>query len=312
MRQTEPEERTSPGGLSVLTESSGEGTIGSQPSRGRRLKEGNHGVDLQAHLDNLDRKQQKIDDARPLPPATLRSLEDDFTIRYAHATTAIEGNTLTLSETQVVLEKGITIGGKTVREHLEVLNMRDALGWLRDVVKSREPVTDRTILEMHGIIMAGILKEEAGFFRRQPVYIRGSDHVPPNWVKVPDLMKDLSERIDLGRGGEHPVVFAAQAHLELVRIHPFVDGNGRTARLLTNLLLMRSGYPPAMYSATERREYLDAIREADSGSPDRFIVATADAVEFMQDRYLVMFAQVEEAHRHADMGEARDPKVDEQ
>ncbi len=267
-------------------------------------------MDLQAHLDTVDRKQRRIDDARPLPPATLRSLEDDFTIRYAHATTALEGNTLTLSETQVVLEKGITIGGKTVREHLEVLNMRDALGWLRGVAKSSEPVTDRTILEMHRIIMAGILKEEAGFLRRQPVYIRGSNQVPPNWVKVPDLMEGLSERINQGRGEDHPVVFAAQVHLELVGIHPFVDGNGRTARLLTNLLLMRSGYPPAIYSATERREYLDAIREADSGSPDRFIALTAEAVEFMQDRYLLMIAQVEEAHRFAEAGETSDRQVD--
>ncbi|MDA8345401.1 MAG: Fic family protein [Thermaerobacter sp.] len=248
----------------------------------------------EATLAAVDQKQRAIAQARPLPRATLLSLEDDFTIRYAYNTTAIEGNTLTLSETQVVLEDGIAIGGKTLREHLEVLNIRDALNWLREVVQQTEPVTDRSILAMHRIIMAGILKEEAGFYRRQPVYIRGASHLPPNWVKVPELMEDLSSRLEASPGGEHPVVFAATAHLELVRIHPFVDGNGRTARLLTNLLLMRSGYPPAMYSVGERAEYIDAIREADTVSHDRFIILTAQAVEFMQDRYLTMIHQVEE------------------
>jgi Fic family protein len=198
-------------------------------------------VNLDAALAALDQKQHAINRARPLPRATLQSLEADFTVRYAHNTTAIEGNTLTLSETQVVLEDGLTIGGKTLREHLEVLNIRDALTWLRDVVRQAESITDRSILEMHRIIMAGILKEEAGFYRRQPVYISGAAHVPPNWGKVPARMEELSGRLETGPTGEHPVVFAANAHLELVRIHPFVDGNGRTARLLTNLVLMNQG-----------------------------------------------------------------------
>lgn len=243
----------------------------------------------------VDEKKREIDQARPLSPETLRSLEDDFTVRYAHNTTAIEGNTLSLTETQVIIEYGTTVGGKTVREHLEVLNMRDALEWLREVVKNAEPVTDRSVMAMHKIIMAGILKADAGFYRRQAVYIRGAEHVPPNWVKVSSLMEAFSDWLQAGPGKDHPVVFAAKAHLELARIHPFVDGNGRTARLLTNLLLMRYGYPPALYSATERQEYLDSIREADTGDISRFTVVTAKAVEFMEDRYLEMIRQAREA-----------------
>lgn len=181
---------------------------------------------LKMSLAVVDQKQRLINQARPLPKTTLQSLEDDFTIRYSHHTTAIEGNTLTLSETQVVIEDGLAIGGKTLREHLEVLNMRDALTLLRKVVQQADPITDQTILEMQRIIMSGILKEEVGFYRHQPIYIRGASHVPPNWVKVPALMEDFSRRLAAGHGERHPVAFAADMHLDLVRIHPFVDGNG--------------------------------------------------------------------------------------
>ncbi len=247
-------------------------------------------------LASVDRKKREIDQARPLGPTALGSLKADFTVRYAHETTPIEGNTLSLAETQVVLEDGVTIAGKSVREHLEVLNMRDALNWLERVVHDETPVTEQTVYEMHRIIMSGILKEEAGFLRREPVYIVGSTHVPPNWVKLPDLMTDFSGWLSQGPAESHPVVFATRAHLELARIHPFVDGNGRTARLLTNLLLMRQGYPPALYESERRAEYIQAIREADDGGPDPFIACTARAVEVMEDRYLALIRMDREAH----------------
>lgn len=246
-------------------------------------------------LRRVDAKKREIDGARPLPAETLQSLRQTFVVRYAHETTAIEGNTLSLSETQVVLEDGITIGGKSIREHLEVLNIRDALQWLETVVGEDTPVDERTVLEMHRIIMAGILGNDAGSYRRHPVFIRGSWHVPPNWVKVPILMDAFGVWLREGRKDEHPVSFAAKAHVELVRIHPFADGNGRTARLLVNLLLMREGYPPAMYSADNRLEYIESLRETDGGDFSRFIVVTAKAVEFMEDRYLELIRQQREA-----------------
>ncbi len=246
-------------------------------------------------LASVDRKKREIDQARPLGPTALGSLKADFTVRYAHETTAIEGNTLSLAETQVVLEDGVTIAGKSVREHLEVLNMRDALNWLERVVHDETPVTEHTVYEMHRIIMSGILKEEAGFLRREPVYIVGSTYVPPNWVKLPDLMTDFSGWLSQGPVESHPVVFATRAHLELARIHPFVDGNGRTARLLTNLLLMRHGYPPALYESERRAEYIQAIREADDRGPDPFIACTARAVEVMEDRHLALIRMDREA-----------------
>ena len=252
----------------------------------------------------LDAQKRRIDAARPLPPATLQSLKEDFIIRYAHETTALEGNTLNIYETKVVLEDGLTIGGKTVREHMEVLNIREALGWMESATRAHTPITENTIRELHQIVMQGILPDEAGQYRRVPVYIRGALHVPPNWVKVPDLMLTFSEQLQHNTG-DHPVRGAATAHIELVRIHPFIDGNGRTARLLTNLLLIRAGYPPALYTTEHRREYMQALDTATfHGNPEPFLVVTVQAVGRMADRYLEMIRQVEEGRQQAQDAEA--------
>lgn len=251
-------------------------------------------------LTALDAKKRLIDAARPLPPATLASLRGDFIVRYAHETTALEGNTLTLYETKVVLEDGLTIGGKTVREHLEILNIRDALAWLESLAAQRTPVTEDTIQEMHRLVMQGILREEEGHYRRVPVYIHGAFHVPPNWIKVPGLMREWIASLQQD-SGEHTVIFAAGAHIELVRIHPFVDGNGRTARLLTNLLLLRPGYPPALYTTDQRRDYMQALDQATYyGDAEPFIRLTIEAVDRMADRYLAMIQQVEEGRQQQD------------
>lgn len=256
---------------------------------------------LGALLDRLSAKQAEIAAARPLPPETLRSLLDDFLIRYAHETTALEGNTLTLHETQVVLERGITVAGKTLREHLEVVNVRDAWEWLNGVVQEPGPITEEAILKMHEILMKSILGDEAGAYRRVPVFIRGSRYVPPNWVKVPDLMAAFATRLQEGPKGKHPIRFAAEAHIELGAIHPFIDGNGRVCRMLVNLLLMTSGYPPALYTQTSRAAYLTALETAQvENQPDSFIEVTAEASEFMLDRYLLALHQIRDAEAGLD------------
>lgn len=256
--------------------------------------------DLNAALSRLTSQQQEIATARPLPDATLRSLLDDFTIRYAHHTTAIEGNTLTLEETQVVLEHGVTIGGKTVREHLEVLNVRDAWERLKAAVSPGTPLTEELLLDIHKVLMKGILEDEAGRYRRVPVYIRGSMDVPPNWVKVPDLMADFARTFRLRDAAEHPIRFVARAHVDFVGIHPFSDGNGRTARMLVNFLLMREGWPPALYTVTDRAGYMRAIRSARlENDLDPMVRVTAEAVSFMVERYLHAIRQVHEGDRAA-------------
>ncbi len=246
----------------------------------------------------LDAKKRRLDAASPLPATTLQSLMDDFLIRYAHETTAIEGNTLTLHEAQVLLEQGTTVGGKSLREHVEVINVRSAWQALEAMVRDQVPLTEPALGDLHRLLTQGILGDEAGSYRRVPVYIRGSLHVPPNWIKVRGLMQRFVDRFREQPPGEHPVRWAALAHIELAGIHPFVDGNGRVSRLVVNWLLMREGWPPALYTMTERQEYLAALEDAQyRRRPERFVHVTAQAVQFMMDRSLEMIRQVEEGRQ---------------
>lgn len=243
-------------------------------------------------LEALSAQKQVIAAARPLPAATLRSLMDDFLIRFAHETTALEGNTLTLHETQVVLEHGITIAGKTLREHLEVVNVRGAWELLLELVRARDPIGEDTLCQLHRLLMQGILSDEAGRYRTVPVFIRGSMHVPPNPARVPELMAAFMKQLAEHDPSDHPVRFAARAHIDLAAIHPFVDGNGRVCRLLVNVLLMRDGWPPALYTATHRAAYLKALEDAQfRGQAEAFVQITAEAVRFMMDRYLLAIGQ---------------------
>ncbi len=243
-------------------------------------------------LHRVTQQQQRIAQARPLPEATLRSLLDDFLIRFAHDTTALEGNTLTLHETQVVLEHGITIGGKTIREHLEVTNIATAWHTLNDWVRSAEPLTENVLTDLHQLTMHGILDDDAGHYRTVPVFIRGSRHVPPNPLRIPDAMADFVTQFAHRPPSLHPIVFAAQAHIQLAAIHPFVDGNGRVSRLLVNGFLMRDSYPPASYPATSRAEYLTTLEQAPiTHDIDPFVHLTVEAVDWMQQRYLLAIRQ---------------------
>ncbi len=248
-------------------------------------------------LDRVTQQQRRIAQARPLPEATLRSLLDDFLIRFAHDTTALEGNTLTLHETQVVLEHGITIGGKTIREHLEVTNTATAWHALNQWVRSTEPLSENLLTHLHRLAMQGILHDDAGRYRIAPVFIRGSRHVPPNPLRVPDAMADFVTHFVHQPSALHPVVIAAKAHIEFAAIHPFVDGNGRVSRLLVNGLLLRSGYPPASYPATSRAEYLTTLEQSQvTHDIDPFVHITAEAVDWMQQRYLLAIDQTAAPH----------------
>jgi Fic family protein len=248
---------------------------------------------LDSLLQRVTMQQQQIATARPLPNATLRSLLEDFLIRFAHDTTALEGNTLTLHETQVVFEHGITIGGETLREHLEVANIATAWHALEHGVQSAVPLTETVITHLHRLTMQGILDDDAGHYRTTvPVFIRGSRHVPPNPLRVPDAMADFVQRFAHRPESLHPIIFAAQAHIQLAAIHPFVDGNGRVSSLLVNGWLLRDGYPPASYPATSRAEYLTTLERAKiTEDIDPFVHVTAEAVDWMQQRYLLAIRQ---------------------
>ncbi len=234
----------------------------------------------------LKEKKEKLDNFRPLPPELINNLNEWFTIELTYNSNAIEGNTLSKSETAMVVEKGLTIGGKTVREHLEAINHAFALGFIREIAqKSHKDITLSDILDIHRLVLRGIDNKNAGALRTIQVSIAGSDITLPNPVKVPDLMNEFIEW--LHSVDEFPVTIAADAHFKLVAIHPFVDGNGRTARLVMNLLLLQAGYPPAVVPIEERKVYIDAIAEAEkTGDLTDFYTLIYQAVNVSLDKYL--------------------------
>lgn len=213
----------------------------------------------------LTAKKRKLDSYRALPPELARNLDNWFTVELTYTSNAIEGNTLTRRETAVVIEKGLTIGGKSLKEHLEAKNHAHALDFVRSLIKKKpSQLSAKDVLAIHDIILSGIDGRNAGHYRNVPVRISGSAVVMPNPRKVPDLMDEFQAWLT-GKHDLHPVAFTGEAHYRLVTIHPFVDGNGRTARLLMNLLLMMQGYPPAIIRKRDRLAYIGALETAQLG-----------------------------------------------
>lgn len=213
----------------------------------------------------LTAKKQKLDSFKPFPPELIKNLDDWYKVELTYTSNAIEGNTLSRAETAEVVEKGYTVAGKTVTEHLEAQNHARAWDFIKTLVdKKRQNLTADDILTIHKIILTKIDDANAGRYRNVPVRIAGSAVVLPNPAKVAGLMGDFMAWLtsDLV---EHPVLTASQAHYKLVTIHPFVDGNGRTARLLMNLLLLQQGYPPVNIKPEVRMHYLRSLEKAQLG-----------------------------------------------
>ncbi len=207
---------------------------------------------------DIDRLKARLDQHRPLDPAVVRNLREDLVVRWTYHSNAIEGNTLTLRETKVALE-GITIGGKSLREHLEAVNHRDAILLLEEMVRKDEPLTEWSIKSLHQLILKGIDDDNAGRYRTVNVRISGAEHLPPDQVLVPELMERFIAWHQTEAPALHPVERAARVHSDFVKIHPFVDGNGRTSRLLMNLELMKAGYPAAVLPVERRLAYYEAL-----------------------------------------------------
>jgi fido (protein-threonine AMPylation protein) len=217
-------------------------------------------------LDSLTTKKQTLDGLRPLPPESLRSLEAWFRVELTYTSNALEGNTLSRRETAVVLEKGITVGGKSLREYLEATNHARAIDFVTALVGRHRVISEQDVLRLHELVLEGIDSGNAGSYRTVPVRIAGSTVVLLNPRRVPELMQEFCTWLRV-KPPVHPVMFAADAHYRLVTIHPFVDGNGRTARLLMNCLLMSHGYPPAIIRPRDRAAYVGALETAQLGGP---------------------------------------------
>lgn len=215
------------------------------------------------NLDRITEKKKKLDKLRPLPKELVHNLNEWFKIELTYTSNAIEGNTLTRRETALVVEKGLTVGGKSLKDHLEATNHAKALDWvMTQVSKSTKEILEKDILKIHELILIGIDSDSAGLYRNIPVRISGPTTVLPNPIKVPSLMESFTKEIIASK--LHPVELAAFAHYKLVAIHPFIDGNGRTARLLMNMILIQSGYPPSIINNEDREAYIKALEKADS------------------------------------------------
>jgi Fic family protein len=197
-------------------------------------------------LARLEQKKAQLDGLRPLPAAAVRRLNEQLTIEWIYNSNAIEGNTLTLRETQLILETGLTIGGKSLREHFEVINHKEAIEYVEALATGEDPITPFHVRQIHRLILTRIDDDNAGQYRNLPVYITGTAHKPPEAWQAPPLMSEWGDWLDGPALALHAVERAALAHHRLVAIHPFIDGNGRTARLVMNLLLIREGYPPTI------------------------------------------------------------------
>lgn len=227
----------------------------------------------------LQNKKDQLDGLRPLPPAAVRRLEEQIRVEWIYNSNAIEGSTLTLQETRLILETGLTIGGKSLREHFEVINHMDAIDYVESLSGESGDITPFHVREIHKLVLTRIENKNAGQYRQTPVRIVGARHVPPEVWEIPQLMAEwgewlVGESVDL-----HPIAAAALAHHRLVAIHPFIDGNGRTARLVMNLLLMRHGYPPTIILRANRKQYYRVLAQADEKNLPPLVNFVGRAVE---------------------------------
>lgn len=250
-------------------------------------------------LKTITEKQKKLSSFRPLPPALVKNLEAWFKVELTYNSNAIEGNTLSRKETALVIEKGLTVAGKSITEHLEAKNHGEALEFIKSLAnKKRHAVTEENLLQLHHIILSKIDDQNAGRYRHVPVRIAGSTVILPNPMKVPGLMSEYFSWLRKSHPSVHPATIAVDAHLKLVSVHPFTDGNGRTARLLMNLLLMQAGYPPALIKKEERLNYINAIEKAQLfGQLDDYYRLIYGAIDRSLTIYLKALDQKESPQR---------------
>ncbi len=237
-------------------------------------------------IGRIEQKKTQLDDLRPLPAMVVHKLREQLNIEWSYNSNAIEGNTLTLSETRMVLEEGITIKGKSFKEHLEVSNHHDAIEYVEQLSVNDNPITATDIRSVHALVMQKIDKEYAGKYRTGAVRITGASFVPPEASDVPILITELMDYIATNPENLPDIVLAVMLHHRFVWVHPFFDGNGRSGRLLLNLFLLRKGFPPAVLLKDDRKKYYDALKKADKGDISKLCLLIFQSIERSLDIYL--------------------------
>jgi len=217
---------------------------------------------MQELLDQIHQKKEQLDNLRPLSDAQLKNLKNVYDIQLTYNSNAIEGSTLTYSETKLILNEGITIGGKSMNEHLEAINHKEAINFIEELanVKTKE-ITLTDIRNLHYLVLKGIDNKNAGAYRTQNVGVVKSDGELHSFAEPLKIEEEINEFIEWlhSQITKEPILLATLVHLKFVSIHPFIDGNGRTARLLMNLILLQNGYPQAIIKVSNRAEYIQAV-----------------------------------------------------
>ena len=246
----------------------------------------NYREELQSTFDRLYDKMAVLKNSRPLPNVALQKIKQSLSVEWTYNSNSIEGNTLTLQETQMVLQEGITIKGKSLREHFEAKNHEKAINYLFSIVDDGYEIRAIDILSIHSLVLNMIEEDFAGRIRNGGVRISGANFVPPNANKVSDLLDELIDFVYNNPMQLNDIELATIFHHKFVWIHPFFDGNGRTVRLAMNLLLMRKGFPPAIILSNDRKKYYEALNQANKGNYQKLMLLMCQAQERTLNIYL--------------------------
>ena len=247
---------------------------------------------------SIEGKKRELDRFRPFPEAIIKKLNEQFTIEWTFNSNAIEGNTLSLRETELVINRGLTIGNKSLKEHFEVINHKKGIEFLEKFIEKKKELDETFIKDLHGIILRNIDDQQAGMYRNTRVRILGSVHIPPNPIKIPFLINEFLAWHHNSRYRISIPELAAWVHYRFVCIHPFIDGNGRTSRLLMNLVLIQNGYPPAVILNVDRKKYHQVLKQADIDKPGDFLNFIGRSIERSLIIYLNGLAPITESSTH--------------
>ncbi len=242
--------------------------------------------EMQSTFERLFEKKAMLEKARPLPNIALKKMKEVLSIEWTYNSNSIEGNTLTLRETQMVLQEGITVKGKSLREHFEAKNHETALDYLYTLVKPGYQLNGKDILKLHELVLRSIEDDFAGRLRNSGVRIAGANFVPPNAQKVSGLFDELVNFVNENKQQLNVIELAMVFHHKFVWIHPFFDGNGRTVRLAMNLILMNAGFPPAIILRNDRKKYYAALNAANKGDYNKLALLMCQALERTLNIYI--------------------------
>ncbi|BFM44684.1 hypothetical protein CFS9_33250 [Flavobacterium sp. CFS9] len=246
---------------------------------------------LEKILSEIDVLKEKLDTYRQFDSYKIsQALE----LEYTFESNRIEGNTMTLRETDMVINEGLTISGKSMREHLETINHQEAIGFIKDLMQKSNSLNERDLLSIHNLILRGIIPEDAGRYRKVQVMIQGSSHMPPQPFLVAKEMEEYFIWYEINKNKLHPVILAAEMHERLVTIHPFIDGNGRTSRLVMNLILMQKGYLIANIKGDyeNRMQYYQSLETAQTTkNKEDFLFFIARIEKESLERYISIIGQ---------------------